>query len=73
MDEIMRDLAKLKAQFNMISNLEVVESDSLPMDPLKCVIRSTKGLTGYELKKVLESVEVHPELADEHQVLLVLV
>ncbi|WJE30381.1 aminotransferase class I/II-fold pyridoxal phosphate-dependent enzyme [Bacillus altitudinis] len=71
MDEIMRDLAKLKAQFNMISNLEVVESDFLPMDPLKCVIRSTKGLTGYELKKVLESVEVHPELADEHQVLLV--
>ncbi|MFP3421372.1 aminotransferase class I/II-fold pyridoxal phosphate-dependent enzyme [Bacillus sp. SIMBA_154] len=71
LDGIMTGLAKLKEQFNRMSNLEVVESDSLSTDPLKCVIRSTKGLTGYELKKVLESVDVHPELADEHQVLLV--
>ncbi|MEI4790832.1 aminotransferase class I/II-fold pyridoxal phosphate-dependent enzyme [Bacillus sp. FJAT-53060] len=71
LDGLMRGLEKLKKQFNRISHLEVVETDSLSTDPLKCVIRSTKGLTGYELKRVLESVEVHPELADEHQVLLV--
>lgn len=70
-DGIIRGLTRLKEQFNRIPSLEVVESDSLSTDPLKCVIRSTKGLTGYELKKVLESVDVHPELADEHQVLLV--
>ncbi|PCK23720.1 hypothetical protein CEY02_00120 [Bacillus pumilus] len=71
LDGVMRELEKLKKQFNRISHLEVVETDSLSTDPLKCMIRSTKGLTGYELKRVLESVEVHPELADEHQVLLV--
>ncbi|MBD3861542.1 aminotransferase class I/II-fold pyridoxal phosphate-dependent enzyme [Bacillus sp. 28A-2] len=69
---IIRGLEELKEQFNRLTYLEVIESDSLPIDPLKCVIRSTTGLTGYELKQVLESVEIHPELADEHQVLLVL-
>ena len=71
LDGIMKRLAELKNEFNLIPQLEVVESELLSNDPLKCVIRSTKGLTGYELKRVLESVEVHPELADEHQVLLV--
>ncbi|WP_282062570.1 aminotransferase class I/II-fold pyridoxal phosphate-dependent enzyme [Bacillus pumilus] len=72
LDVIMKELTELKDQFNRLTHLEVVEPDSLHSDPLKCVIRSTKGLTGYELKQVLESVDVHPELADEHQVLLVL-
>lgn len=72
LDGIMEELTEVKDQFNCLTHLEVVESDSLSSDPLKCVIRSTKGLTGYELKQVLESVDVHPELADEHQVLLVL-
>ncbi|MCI2455287.1 hypothetical protein KC301_15385, partial [Listeria monocytogenes] len=71
LDGMMKELAELKNEFNRIPQLEVVESELLSNDPLKCVIRSTKGLTGYELKRVLESVEVHPELADEHQVLLV--
>ncbi|AVM22369.1 aminotransferase class I/II-fold pyridoxal phosphate-dependent enzyme [Bacillus pumilus] len=69
---IMEELTEVKDQFNCLTHLEVFEPDSLHSDPLKCVIRSTKGLTGYELKQVLESVDVHPELADEHQVLLVL-
>ncbi|MGQ7866293.1 aminotransferase class I/II-fold pyridoxal phosphate-dependent enzyme [Bacillus sp. WC2502] len=72
LDVIIKELTELKDQFNRLTHLEVVEPDSLHSDPLKCVIRSTKGLTGYELKQVLESVDVHPELADEHQVLLVL-
>ncbi|MFJ5966105.1 aminotransferase class I/II-fold pyridoxal phosphate-dependent enzyme [Bacillus sp. NPDC093026] len=69
--EIMRGLSKLKDQLKRIPHIELVESDSLSNDPLKCVIRSTRGLTGYELKKVFESVDVHPELADEYQVLLI--
>lgn len=71
LDGIRIRLKKLKDQFKCMSHIEVVESDSLSTDPLKCAIRSTKGLTGYQLKKVLESVDVHPELADEHQVLLI--
>ncbi|OLP63218.1 Arginine decarboxylase [Bacillus pumilus] len=71
LDGLMSGLEELKEQFRRIPHIEVVESDSLSTDPLKCVIRSTRGLTGYELKRILESVEVHPELADEHQVLLV--
>ncbi|MFS0656639.1 aminotransferase class I/II-fold pyridoxal phosphate-dependent enzyme [Bacillus sp. 179-C3.3 HS] len=71
MDEMLRRLESLKEQFGRIPHIEVVESDMLSTDPLKCVIRSTRGLSGYELKRILESVDVHPELADEHQVLLV--
>ena len=71
LDRVMKKVTELKAEFNRIPQLEVIESDSLSTDPLKCTIRSTEGLTGYELKRVLESVEIHPELADEHQVLLI--
>lgn len=41
-----------------------------PNDPLKLVIRK-KGYSGYELQAVLEAAGYYPELADQHQVLLI--
>lgn len=43
-----------------------------PIDPLKITIQSTKGLSGFELQKVLEEANIYSELADPMNVLLVL-
>ncbi|MFJ7738625.1 aminotransferase class I/II-fold pyridoxal phosphate-dependent enzyme [Lysinibacillus sp. NPDC097287] len=50
-----------------IGSLEVIEVD----DPLKILLR-VKGYSGFQLQEVLESQNVYAELADAHQVLLVL-
>jgi lysine decarboxylase len=42
------------------------------VDPLKVVIRSTRGWSGFELQKVLEKEGVFSELADAWNVLIVL-
>lgn len=50
-----------------IGSLEVIEVD----DPLKILLR-VNGYSGFQLQEVLESQNVYAELADAHQVLLVL-
>ncbi|MGE6632347.1 aminotransferase class I/II-fold pyridoxal phosphate-dependent enzyme [Bacillus sp. NPDC077027] len=70
-EQVISRVKRQKEQLLQIPHIELVEPEHVKTDPLKCCIRSTKGLSGYELKRVLESVEVHPELADEHQVLLI--
>lgn len=47
--------------------LQVIEMD----DPLKIMLR-VQGYTGFQLKDALERNGVYPELADAHQVLLIL-
>lgn len=50
-----------------IGSLEVIEVD----DPIKLLLR-VKGYSGYQLQEALEAKHVYAELADAHQVLLVL-
>lgn len=50
-----------------IGSLEVIEVD----DPIKLLLR-VKGYSGYQLQEALEAKQVYAELADAHQVLLVL-
>nr|WP_198044769.1 aminotransferase class I/II-fold pyridoxal phosphate-dependent enzyme [Lysinibacillus timonensis] len=50
-----------------IQSLEVIEVD----DPLKILLR-VNGYTGFQLKEALESHDLHVELADVYQVLLIL-
>ncbi|WP_409367501.1 aminotransferase class I/II-fold pyridoxal phosphate-dependent enzyme [Lysinibacillus sp. 38-6] len=50
-----------------IGSLEVIEVD----DPLKLLLR-VDGYSGYQLQEALEDKRVYVELADAHQVLLVL-
>lgn len=51
----------------MVVGLQVIETD----DPLKLLLR-VKDRSGFQLKSQLEKMEVHAELADPYQVLLVL-
>ncbi|MFC5543256.1 MAG: aminotransferase class I/II-fold pyridoxal phosphate-dependent enzyme [Bacilli bacterium] len=50
-----------------IQPLEVIEVD----DPLKVLLR-VPGYTGFQLKESLENSGIYPEMADVHQVLLIL-
>lgn len=50
-----------------IGSLEVIEVD----DPIKLLLR-VEGYSGYQLQEALEAKRVYVELADAHQVLLVL-
>ncbi len=41
-------------------------------DPLKLILYHKRGLSGYELQKLMEEAGIYPELADERYVLLIL-
>jgi arginine/lysine/ornithine decarboxylase len=53
-----------------IPSIKVLYHEKLG-DPLKVVIQSTIGLTGYEMQDNLQSVGIYSELADPNNVLLV--
>lgn len=58
---------KFVAGLKSIKNLEVFEAD----DPLKLMLRVPKW-SGFQLKRQLEKLDIHVELADAYQVLLIL-
>lgn len=74
MDEIVGEVYHIRNELNKLDGITVVvsENSGLTMDPLKVIIRSTKGLSGFELQKILEKEGVFPELADAWNVLIVL-
>lgn len=69
-------LKKINAFKNLLSTIKEIEILAPPanvtMDPLKVTIRSTTGLSGYELQKLLEEKGIYTELADPQNVLFVL-
>jgi arginine/lysine/ornithine decarboxylase len=62
------------SQLHEIPQLKIVESKMKESvtDPLKVIIQAKSKTSGYDLKKILEIVDIHPELADSRNVLLVL-
>ncbi|MCY8466790.1 aminotransferase class I/II-fold pyridoxal phosphate-dependent enzyme [Bacillus atrophaeus] len=71
---ILQHLDHFKQTFASIPQIEVIEpvSPYIQTDPLKLSIRSRRGHSGYTLQRILESVNIFSELADEKQVLLIL-
>lgn len=68
--EIIRDFVM---ELGKINEIEVLAApNQAVVDPLKVTIRSTRGLSGFELQAVLEEVGVYSELADLYNVLLVM-
>ncbi|MBD1383522.1 aminotransferase class I/II-fold pyridoxal phosphate-dependent enzyme [Metabacillus arenae] len=55
-------------------SIEIVNSkdESVVKDPLRVSIRSTNGLTGFELQSIFEKAGIYPELANNDLVLFVL-
>lgn len=59
---------------NEIKGIRLVPSndEQIVQDPLKVTVRSTNGLTGYQLQEKLEKSAIYPELADPFNVLFIL-
>lgn len=68
---LQKKIASFKVQLSGMPFIKVM-ADNKCHDPLKIVIRSTKGLSGFELQKRLEEAGIYSELADVHNILLVL-
>lgn len=72
--KIVEESAEIRIELDKLDGIRVVvpEGESLAMDPLKVVVRSTRGLSGFELQSILEKEGLFPELADAMNVLIVL-
>ncbi len=67
------DITDIHQVIGKIEGVEVVVPKSgLQVDPLKLTLRSTTGLTGFELQQLLEKEGLFVELADPQNVLIVL-
>ncbi len=72
-DALLKEIAQFKTSLAAIPEIEVLEAPKeVCSDPLKLSIRSTKGLSGFELQALLEEKGIYTELADSQNVLLVL-
>jgi lysine decarboxylase len=71
---IVEETAAIRRELGKLEGISVIvpKSKSIAVDPLKVVIRSTRGWSGFELQKVLEKEGVFSELADAWNVLIVL-
>ncbi len=69
LQELEGEIRSFRTQVNDIPGLTVLPQSG---DPLKMVIRSSLGYSGFTLQSLLEEQGVFTELADEHNVLLVL-
>ena len=68
---IEENIKKLVIELNTIEEIEVVGNEK-NKDPLKLILRSTTGLSGYELQRRLEEENLFVELADPLNVLFIL-
>jgi len=69
---LLEKLQKFKAELSTLSQLKVMNYGNKAGDPLKLTIQSRCKLTGFELQEKFEEAGVYCEMADLHNVLLVL-
>lgn len=72
--EFLQAIEVLKQQMNSMNEIEIVESSDklVKIDPLKVTVRSTNGLSGFELQDFFESQNIYAELADPTNLLFIL-
>ncbi|MBO1515100.1 aminotransferase class I/II-fold pyridoxal phosphate-dependent enzyme [Metabacillus bambusae] len=72
--EILQAIESVKQQIHSIDEIDIVRSTDklVRTDPLKVTIRSTNGLTGFELQDYFESQNIFAELADPTNLLFIL-
>ncbi|CAG9623055.1 aminotransferase class I/II-fold pyridoxal phosphate-dependent enzyme [Sutcliffiella rhizosphaerae] len=73
-ENLLKDIEELVSLIKGIDGVEVVDSydKSVKKDPLKLILRSTEGVSGFTLQKSLEKEGLYVELADSQNVLIVL-
>lgn len=71
---IIESAQNAKAYINSINGLEVIEPTDpiVQCDPLKVTVKSTTGLTGYQLQEIFEANKIYVELANYEQCLCIL-
>lgn len=69
---LIAEAAKFKERLSSLKQLEVMEYNGQAGDPLKLTIQSRCELSGFELQNKLEEAGIYCEMADLHNVLLVL-
>lgn len=71
--QLIKKIKRIKEEISSIEEIEIVEADKkVKMDPLKLILRSTVGLSGFQLQRLLETENIFPELADLQNVLFIL-
>ncbi|PGT90981.1 hypothetical protein COD11_02195 [Bacillus sp. AFS040349] len=72
--DIIKSTEVIKQQIKALNYLDVIETNDklIHSDPLKVTIRSTNGLSGYELQDFLELHGLYAELANPNHVLFIL-
>ncbi|MEA3320005.1 MAG: aminotransferase class I/II-fold pyridoxal phosphate-dependent enzyme [Bacillota bacterium] len=71
---IVEGIKEIHQELKKVKEIEVVTpSDSRSLvDPLKLTLRSTKGMSGFELSSLLEKEGLYVELADPNNVLIIM-
>ncbi|WP_223703280.1 aminotransferase class I/II-fold pyridoxal phosphate-dependent enzyme [Sutcliffiella deserti] len=71
---IVRSIDMIKDEIDQLVGIKVIRPANpyIKVDPLKLVLRSTNGFSGFELQKALEKEGVFVELADAMNVLFIL-
>ncbi|WP_246945982.1 aminotransferase class I/II-fold pyridoxal phosphate-dependent enzyme [Bacillus pinisoli] len=72
--EFYKSIYQLREEIDKIPSIQCVRSkdDHVAQDPLKIIIQSRSQVSGFDIKARLESVGLFVELADPHNVLLIL-
>jgi lysine decarboxylase len=72
--ELLKDNNFIREEIAKLEGIEIVapECSTMKADPLKLTLRSTRGLSGYDLQGLLEKEGVFVELADPQNVLIIL-
>ncbi|MCK1995383.1 aminotransferase class I/II-fold pyridoxal phosphate-dependent enzyme [Peribacillus muralis] len=72
-NELIRKITKFRGELEALDSIKVLEAPTGTLcDPLKVVISSTNGLSGFELQQLCEAKGIYTELADPHNLLLIL-
>ncbi|WP_059174172.1 aminotransferase class I/II-fold pyridoxal phosphate-dependent enzyme [Bacillus sp. FJAT-27445] len=68
---LLEHINRFRGELADIPQIRVLENEG-KADPLKVVIQAACGLNGYEIQKLLEHQGIFTELADPHNILLIL-
>ena len=72
-NQLIKRISDFRGELGKLGTIRVLEAPlGTSADPLKVVIQSTTGLSGFQLQKLFEGENLYPELADPYNLLMTL-
>lgn len=72
-NQLIKRISDFRGELGKLGAIRVLEAPlGTSADPLKVVIQSTTGLSGFQLQKLFEGENLYPELADPYNLLMTL-